>query len=301
MRLNLFLTRVFVIAICGLLLPGLLNAQKKKSKRKVSKEICITFNELPVAKGFGEVDKDAVTYLILDALKQHKVKATGFVVGNEIEGTWDILGQWLNEGHTLGSMTYSNQDYQYIGIEPFIEEIQRGIDAIEPMISNFGQKKRYFRFPYLHHGETYERRSLVEEFLEDSKQIIAHTTIVPEDYLYNLSFEKIGKSPDSAAFIGLLNEYINHVIDELERVEQLGMEIENRQIRQILLLRANRLNAVYLDDLLTVLSDLGYKFITLDRALGDKLYERDETYFGPKGLGYLDRIIRSDADFKPAE
>ena len=94
------------------------------------KRICITFDELPAAKSFGEVDRQAVTYLLLEALKRHKVKAAGFVVGQEIGDSFDLLGQWLNDGHILGSMTFSNQDYNYIGIQAFINDIKPLTEAL---------------------------------------------------------------------------------------------------------------------------------------------------------------------------
>ncbi|HUV31009.1 MAG TPA: polysaccharide deacetylase family protein [Acidobacteriota bacterium] len=291
-----------------LLLPCVLTAlpvlaQKTASRdgKKSNKEICITFDELPAARSFGEVDRQAVNYLILDALKRHKVKAAGFIVGEGIEDSFDILGQWLNDGHTLGSMTFTNQDYNYIGIEAFIEDIRRGIATIEPMLSGFGQKKRYFRYPYLHYGTTVEGKKQAALFLADQNVAVVHATVIPEDYLYNLSLDKLGKVPDSAAFDKLLNEYINHVLDELERMERLALDLVKRPVRHILLLRANRLNAVYLDELLGALENAGYKFITLDRALQDKVYSRREAYYGLKGLGYLDMIANSNPDLLPAE
>ncbi len=297
----------------GFLIPGILifilfvtaPAQDKKSSASAGKlstrEMCITFDELPAAKSFGGVDRDAVTYLLLEALKSHKVKATGFVVGENVEAGYDILGRWLNDGHQLGSMTYSNQDLHELGIEQFIQEIKMGAEAIEPVLAGFGQKKRYFRYPFLHYGNTVEAKKQVFLYLEDRRYIVAHATIVPEDYLYNLSLEKLGKMPDSAAYESLMNEYINHVLDEIERVEQLCREFIGQPVRQILLLRANRLNAIYLDELLTAIENLGYKFITLDRALQDEVYSHTEAYYGARGLGYIDMLYQSDPDLLPAE
>ena len=273
----------------------------KDSRKSSKKEICVTFDELPAAKSFREVDREAVTYLILDALKRHKVSSTGFVVGQEIGQSFDILGQWLNQGHILGSMTFSNQDYNYIGIEAFLVDIRRGMDAIEPMLAGFGQKQRYFRYPFLHYGSTPEERKLATLFVEDGNLQVVHATVVPEDYLFNLSLEKLGKFPDTASFDNLRNEYLNHVLDEVERVERLALELVKRPVIHILLLRANRLNAVYLDDLLGAIEDAGYGFISLDRALKDKVYSRKEAYYSLKGVGYLDMIQQSNPDLLPAE
>jgi len=277
--------------------------EKKSSGKKstATKKICITFDEVPLAVSFGDADQDAITYLILEALKRHDVKATGFVVGEQMKDSFDVLGQWLNGGHGLGNMTFSGQDYNRLGPEQFIGDIRKGAEALEPMLSGFGQKKRYFRFPYLHYGDNVERRKAVTLYLDELTYVVCPATVIPEDYLHNLTLIKMGKEPDSTKFVQLLNDYINHVLDELERQEQLAREIVSRPIKQILRLRTNRLNAVYLDELLSALENTGYKFITLDDALKDKVYSIPEGYYGLKGLSYLEMIINSDPDLVPAQ
>jgi hypothetical protein len=61
------------------------------------------------------------------------------------------------------------------------------------------------------------------------------------------------------------------------------------------------LNAEFLGDLLTELTDKGHQFIPLDYALEDVLYVTEEAYLGPRGVGYLDMIKLSDPDLLPAE
>jgi peptidoglycan/xylan/chitin deacetylase (PgdA/CDA1 family) len=268
---------------------------------QTTKQISITFDELPAAQTFGEVDRQATNYLILDALSRHEVKATGFVVGNQIENSYDILGEWLNQGHALGNLTWSGQDFNELGPDQFITDIRKGSEALEPMLSGFGQKKRYFRYPFLHYGDTQERRDKVAHFLDEQEWTVCPSTVLPEDYLYDLNLIKLGKQPDSTKFRQLTNDYINHVLDELERVERLATNIAGRPVRHILQLRANRLNAVCLDELLGALGDAGYRFISLDQALKDDIYKSPDAYYGLRGLGYLDMLDQSDPDLAPAK
>lgn len=291
-----------MIIICSFIfLSGaiLSNSADKSSQKK--KYICITFDELPAARSFGEVDRVATNYLILDALKRHKVKATGFVIADQIDASFDILGEWLNGGHMLGNLTWSGQDYNQLGPQQFISDIQKGAAALEPMLAGFGQKKRYFRFPFMHYGDTMERRRAVNLFLENQGHVVCPASVIPEDYLYNLNLIKLGKKPDSAKYEQLLNSYINHVLDEIERVDRLAKNQLGRPVKHILILRANRLNAVFLDEMLMALKADGFSFITLDVALKDKVYEQTEAYYGLKGLGYLDMIDQSNPDLIPAE
>jgi len=188
-----------------------------------------------------------------------------------------------------------------LGPEQFISDIRKGADALEPMLAGFGQKERYFRFPFLHYGDTQGRRQAVNRFLEAQGHHVCPASVVPEDYLYNLNLIKLGKVPDSAKYEQLMNDYTNHVLDELERVERLAKNQVGRTVKHILLMRANRLNAVYLDELIMALKEAGYKFITLKSALKDKVYSMPEAYYSLKGLGYLDMIDQSDPDLVPAE
>jgi peptidoglycan/xylan/chitin deacetylase (PgdA/CDA1 family) len=247
------------------------------------------------------VDAKAINYLILQSFKNHGVKAAGFVVGNNIGENFDILGEWLNDGHTIGSMTNSNQDYHQVDIAGFLREIADGAGAIEEMLVGFGQKHRYFRFPYLHYGLKIEDKDAALVFLEEHNQNIAHATILVDDYLFNLNLEKLGKEPDSNRLEQLRDEYMEHVADAIEDAEFKSKDLLGKQCRQIILLRANRLNAIFLEDILSLLEHLEYKFVTLDRALKDPLYVRAEAYFGTRGASYIDMILQSDPDLLPAE
>jgi len=212
------------------------------------------------------------------------------VVGSKIEGNLDVLGQWLQAGHQLGSMTYDNEDFHNVTVDQFKKLVVEGADELEPMLDGFGQQKRYFRFPFLHYGTTKKDKQSMRDFLGSHRQIISHATVVPEDFTYNNALAGLGKVPDSTRLLILRDEYFNHVLDQVDRQEQIAQTLIGRTVRQILLLKANRLNAIFLDELLTALEEQGYKFITLDAALRDEVYARVDNYTGPRGVGYLEML-----------
>jgi peptidoglycan/xylan/chitin deacetylase (PgdA/CDA1 family) len=274
-----------VMSVC-VVLPLQILAQGKGEK----KQIAITFDELPVAKSFEDVPADGINYLILDALKKHNVKATGFVVSANIGTNLDVLGQWLNDGHSLGTMTLDNEDINDMTLDKFKKEVVDGVEELEPMLNGFGQKRRYFRFPFLHYGATQGVKSSIRSFIEGHNQVIAHATIVPEDFTYNNALAGLGKIPDSTRLRQLGAEYFNHVLQVVEKEERLAQQLAGRPVKQILLLKANRLNATFLDDLLTTFEEQGYSWVTLDKALKDEIYSHGENYTGLRGVGYLDML-----------
>lgn len=276
-------------------------SQNSRRPASADKSICITFDEVPVASGFAEVDRQALTDDILKALKKHDVKAAGFVVCSAIGDNYDLLGRWLNDGHVLGNLTMNHQDYHELGIENFFAEVVACQQELEPILAGFGQDKRYFRYPFLHYGNTVEKKRRMETFLADQNIVVAHATVIVEDYFYNLSLDKTFNPPDTAEMNRVGNEYLGHVLQQIQQAEALSQQVLKRQARQILVLRANRINAFVLDELLSALEERGYKFISLDQALQDELYSAKEAYFGWRGVSYLEMIMDSDPDLVPAE
>lgn len=276
-----------VICFAALLFLTILASAQGKG---AIKQVAVTFDELPAIEAFEEVHPDAINYLILEALKKYQIKATGFVVGSRIEGNLDILGRWLEAGHKLGSMTFDNEDLHNMSLDQFKKQVVDGADELEPMLEGFGQENRYFRFPFLHYGATKKSKQGMRDFLGSHRQIIAHATIVPEDFVYNNALAGLGKIPDSTRLLRLRDEYFNHIFDIVDRQEQIAQKLAGRAVKQILLLKANRMNAIFMDELLAAFQEQGYSFITLDNALRDEIYSRQENYAGARGVGYLEML-----------
>jgi peptidoglycan/xylan/chitin deacetylase (PgdA/CDA1 family) len=274
--------------------------EQGKVKTVRDKKIAITFDNLPADRNYNGEQRRQINRDILAALEKHKAPAAGFVIGDNIEGDWEILVDWLEKGHTIGFMAYSGQDINNVPLEMFFDDLAKGKDVIEDILQSYKQKSRFFRFAYLHYGGGPEVRKEINKFLNDWNIKVAHATVVTEDFIYNLSLEKIINAVDSTKFIRLRNEYFAHVLERLGYAETLSLEIMGRPIRQILQLRANRLNAMFLDDALDVIAEKGYRFISLENALKDKAYRRPDAYYESRGVSFLERIKYSDPDLLPA-
>ncbi len=302
-RLNIFGIILLLVLFLPLILiadQGKKKASSKKSNDKIRK-VCITFDNLPSERIYDKEERFEINQNILDALQKHNVTATGFVVGEFIESDGEILINWLEAGHSLGFSTFSGQDIDNVPLEIFLEDITNGKNALENILKKYKQKDSYFRFPYLHYGSTDETKIRVERFLRDYDIKIAHASIVTEDFVYNLSLEKNIHTSDSSKLYNLRDEYLTHILERFGYAEMLADELVGRPIRHILQLRCNRLNAMFLDDLLTVLEDMGYEFISLHDALKDKIYQKPDAYFGATGVSFLERLKYSDPDLLPAD
>lgn len=97
--------------------------------------VYLTFNSVP-----GDN-----TEAILDVLAQHNVKATFFVVGSEEEGVSDVYRRIVNEGHTIGMHSYSNQySLIYSSKSAFKKDYQKLSDYIYELT---GTRSKFYRFP----------------------------------------------------------------------------------------------------------------------------------------------------------
>ncbi len=263
-------------------------------------KICITFDDLPVVRVYDRTERLRITDQILNALDEFGAKAAGFVVGSSIEKDIDILYSWREAGHILGNHTYSHPDINEVPAALYIGDIEKGHEAIEKVVAETGQTRRYFRYPFLHYGHTYNVKESVADYLAREGYVIAHVSIDTDDFVYNLQFEKIYQAAGSIEYVQLGNEYIDHILEQLRGAEELADELFGRPVKHILLLHANRLNGSFLGDLLAAISAQGYDFISLDDALGDPAYRVQESYIGPKGISYLERLEQTDPDLLPA-
>ena len=75
--------------------------------------------------------------------------------------------------------------------------------------------------------------------------------------------------------------------------EQQSGALFGREIPQTLLIHANRLNSVVIDELLTMISARGYRFVELDAALADSAYASPNTWTGNIVITWLHRWARA--------
>jgi peptidoglycan/xylan/chitin deacetylase (PgdA/CDA1 family) len=102
------------------------------------KTVYLTFDDGPSSK---------VTPQILDILKSYDIKATFFVVGNQVEYNKSLLKRELEEGHSIALHSYSH-DYGYIYSN--LDAFKSDFIKVERLVKNIlGESfsTRIYRFP----------------------------------------------------------------------------------------------------------------------------------------------------------
>ena len=122
--------------------------------------------------------------------------------------------------------------------------------------------------------------------------------------MYAYVYFRAKAAGDTALAARVAGAYLDHLDDAFAYFEGRSLETLGREIPQVLLLHANRLNADVLDELLARIRDRGYAFVRLEDALADSAYRTADRYVGRGGPSWIERwalAARSEARQGPRE
>lgn len=94
---------------------------------------------------FDDGPSEENTLRVLDTLKARNIKATFFLVGENVEKHPEIARRIIDEGHTIGIHCYSH-DYKslYESVDSYVSDFER---AKQTVFNITGVEPRIFRFP----------------------------------------------------------------------------------------------------------------------------------------------------------
>lgn len=250
-----------------------------------SREVAITIDDLPLNGAQFEPQRlRAMTSHFLTAIKKHQIPAVGFV--NEIllyrTGETDariaILKQWIEGGVELGNHTFSHLGFANAKLADYEDDFVRG-EAVTRLLMR-PNKPRYFRHPFLQMARTAEDEKAFEDFAAARGYKMAPVTVDVLDWMINAAHAKARASNDEAMVKRVGEEYVKFAAQRFDYSDQVAQELFGRPIKHIVLMHANELTAENLDAMAVLLKGKGYKFISVEEALQDPVYQMPEKYFG---------------------
>jgi len=255
------------------------------SVRAQVKEVAVTVDDLPLnGPNIGITRLRLMTDNLLAGFAKNQVPAVGFVnesllyVTGETDARIEILKSWSDRGVELGDHTFSHLGFKTASLSEFEDEFLRGDAVTRMLLKQKGQKPRFFRHPFLQMGNTYETEKSFENFIGERGYRIAPVTIDSMDWMFLAAYSKAKAQNDPNTMRQVADEYIKFAGLKFEFCERAAREIAGRNIKHILLLHANELNADNVDRLVKVIQERGYRFITLEQALTDPFYQFPEKY-----------------------
>ena len=263
----------------------------------LDRRMVITIDDLPVISKIRTIEhQEAVTQKLLTTLQKDSVPAIGFVNEGKL---WNkgklqprrvqLLKNWLEAGMELGNHAHSHKDYHRVSFEEFSEDIIKGELTTGKLLAEQGKSLKYFRHPFLHTGETPEKKALLEEFLQHRDYIVAPVTHDNSEWIFAAAYDNALLKKDSLTMAKIGGAYVDYMDAKIVYFEKQSVGLFEYELPQILLIHANTLNADYLDELLERFSQRGYRFITLAEALEDPAYDSPNTFTGMGGITWLHR------------
>ena len=238
-----------------------------------NKRIALTVDDLPfVALSADDETKEGmeITSLLLQHLKLHEVHVTAFVNGGTTDREETMLNavtKWHSDGHLLANHTYSHPALSHISSDDFEKDVIRNEKILAPFLKNDSQK--YFRFPYLDYGNSPEQTENAMAFLHRRSYTVVPVTLDSKDYVFNAIYTDALNNNQN-----MVDKYLEYIQKIVEFREQQAMHFFGRFLGQIMLIHANRINALYLGRVITLLKQQGYEFVSLQEVINEPIYKK---------------------------
>lgn len=260
------------------------------------RRIAITIDDLPAAaaNSMNAAAITAMTKQLLATLREQKIPVVGFVNERKLYFHWDevnervaALNMWLDAGFELGNHTYGHTSLNNAGLKEFEDSVIQGENVTRLLLAQHKMKLRYFRHPYLDTGRDLQTRREAEAFLTERGYRIAPVTLDAWDWMFATIYEDAKKRGDTALQQEVVKSYLSYTTEVFSYFEKLSRDLLGYEPSQILLMHANQLEAEHIGEVLDLIRKRGYRFVTLEAALGDSAYALPDTYVGA-GTGWLE-------------
>jgi peptidoglycan/xylan/chitin deacetylase (PgdA/CDA1 family) len=244
-----------------------------------AQNLAITFDDLPLNGLLPPgVTRAETTEKVLAILKtRHLPPVYGFINSKKLEGNPDgaeALKLWA-AAESVGNHTYSHMDLEQNTPEAFERDIEENEPVLELLKADAKDNWHWFRYPFLHEGETVEKRRAVRSYLNAHGYKIAQVTLDWEDYLWNTAYARCAAKNDAKAIEWLRSSYLNTASEFLDLGRQQAQLIYGREISYVLLLHLGAFSGTILPDALDLLKKKGFKLVTLEQAQSDAAYQSD--------------------------
>jgi cellulose synthase/poly-beta-1,6-N-acetylglucosamine synthase-like glycosyltransferase/peptidoglycan/xylan/chitin deacetylase (PgdA/CDA1 family) len=260
-------------------------------------ELAVTIDDIPAhgAVPGGTTRRDVAAQMIR-ALERHSVPGVyGFANGGQLRDhpeREDILRDWRRAGLFLANHTLSHSDLTRLSVADYIADIDRN-ESILTRLSPLDAPK-YFRYPYLHEGDTKDKRDRVRSWLAGRGYTITPATIsLDDDWSWNDIFVRCAALGDTHTITRLKGLFLQSAITRLKAFEELSQRLFGRSIKHILVVHMSAFEALMLDELLAAYRAAGMTFVSLPEAMQDPALRLDAGLVQERGATLLVQIAQS--------
>ena len=286
-------------------MAALLKTRNKESEKVDERslegmEIALTINGM--IRSHGDPDEGVDSWCskenspenfhkITDALNQNEMPPTvAFIIGRLFDQS--MAEAWLESGNLVGNMTYKPTKAKKKAVQKFIDDAGRTDELLSPLWKKFSSEKRFFRYPGARTSGDAEAQSQIQKYLDEKGYVAVPFTINARNYHFTNIYCAALTRGDQAC-LNLIKTYFKTLLLEVTYKSRVtAQSIAGREIKHILVLKANQFICDNLADILAWYKSLGVKFITIDEALSDPFYTSVDEKGRPPYRTILRRIKR---------
>ena len=261
-------------------------------------EVAFTLNDMVRGEGLSDVERDdwcdkensrANFDKLVAALKQNGLPSTvDFAIGQTLDS--QLANAWVAAGNVLGSMTFSRKKPNKTSADDFISDLARNDQALASYWKIAPPSPtKYFRFPKFKLNSDAQDRAKIEKYLAGAGYTIVPATIDAHDEKFSWIYcAAVGRGDTSC--LNLIKAYFKSLLlDTTSKARESARQIAGREVKHILVFKANQFTCDNLAELLGWYKSLGAKFIPLADALADPFYKMVDEEGRPAGI----KVIRT--------
>jgi len=267
--------------------------------------MAITVDDLPVHGDLpSNTTRAEIAKRMIDAFKTKGVPGVyGLVNAKNIGANGDtekdsVLKIWADSGFPLGNHTFSHIDLNTSSVQAFEDEIVANESVLQGLMG--GRDWHWLRYPFLHEGDTLEKRRAIRKYLADHGYKVAQVTLDFGDYAWNNPYARCVAKQDTQAIDWLKSSYLQAAKNDIELDRKLSTQLFGRDIKYVLLMHIGALDSVMLSDLLDLFKKEGFHFVSLKGAEKDPAYQSDPDAALLHGGTFLEQLTEAKhMDYPP--
>lgn len=195
-------------------------------------------DEKIIALTFDDGPDEVFTPQVLDILKKNDVKATFFLVGENLKQNKEIVKRQFEEGHEIGNHTYTHINVAKSGYDKVYEEITKTQEEIKEII---GVEPKLFRPPYRAMS-----RHMCDIVKNKNMNIILWSNLDPRDWS---------------------NPGVYSIVNTIESKVENGNIILLHDYNNLRNSKSQTIQA--LESVIPYLKEQGYKFVTISELIAN--------------------------------
>jgi len=210
---------------------------------------------------------------MLDALAYAEVRAILFPAGRLVDTPQGLalVRAWGEAGHAIGNHTYTHAS---LGVSSTTADaFEADVARAEALLQDMPGFTRRLRFPYLKEGEFAAKRDAVRDWLAAHDYRSGAVTVDTSDWYYDIRYRAWVAAHAGSDPTPFRRAYLAHLAGRVSYYDALARQVLHRSdVKHVMLLHANALNAAFLPDVIEMLRALGWTIVRPGDAFDDPVH-----------------------------